>query len=140
MKTSVTTTGLFKLLLRSIKIFFFALLAPLALAQHYHIYFTPSPSASSNYVAAYVGVYESTNTAYTNLWSPFGSVAAGGVTNIAIPLWLPSPCYMAVESESTNGLLSAPTNIVLYNTNALATNFPSATTPPAAPGPSVLGP
>lgn len=109
-------------------------------AQTYKLNFSRSPDDTNGAVLNYIGVWTytntfiATNTIGTN-WFAFGSVPAGS-TNITIPATVPSPAYLAVESQGTNYLLSAPTNKVLYNAASLAliyTNVPAAPKPPSVP-------
>lgn len=113
--------------------------ALIAHAQSYKLNFTRSPDETNGTVLAYVGVWTYTNSFATNStgtnWFVFGTVAVGN-TNFTIPSTVPSPAYLAVEAQSTNYLLSAPTNLVLYNTTTLATiytNVPTAPKPPGVP-------
>ena len=102
-------------------------------AQTYKLNFTKSPDETNGAVLQYVGVWEYTNAASSNTWAVFGSVPAGA-TNLTITSLVPSPAYLAVETQGTNYLLSTPTNIVLYSTNALALIYTNNPVPPRAPG------
>ena len=104
------------------------------MAQTYKLNFTKSPDDASGAVQMYLGVWTYTNNYPTNsIWYNFNSVPAGN-TNMLIFSTVPSPAYLAVETQGTNNLLSSPTNIVLYNVAYLATVFTNNPTPPRAPG------
>lgn len=111
----------------------------IALAQTYKLNFTKSPDETNGAVLAYIGVWEYTNAASSNTWAVFNSTPVGN-TNMVITSLVPSPAYLAVQTQGTNYLLSAPTNIVLYNTNTLAGIYTNNPTPPRAPGVPTLSP
>jgi len=106
-------------------------------AQPYKLNFPKSPDDASGAVLNYIGVWTYTNSFATNSittnWFNFNSVPAGN-TNMLIISTVPSPAYLAVEAQGTNYLLSAPTNIVLYNAAVLATIYTNNPTAPRAPG------
>jgi hypothetical protein len=106
-------------------------------AQSYKLNFTRSPDETNGSVLSYVGVWAYTNSFSTNSvvtnWFNFGTAPAG-TTNIIINSTVASPAYLAVETQSTNYLLSPPTNIVLYSTNALALIYTNTPAAPRAPG------
>ena len=116
--------------------FCFSLFA-LAFGQSYKLNFTKSPDETNNAVLDYIGVWTYTNSFATNStatnWIQFGTAPAGS-TNMAISSSVPSPAYLAVETLGTNALISAPTNIVLYNLAALALIYTNQPVPPRAPG------
>lgn len=104
--------------------------------EDYKLNFTPSPDETNGAVLGYVGVWTPTNSFATNStatnWNVFARVAVGS-TNITITALVPSPAYLAVETQGTNYLLSAPTNRVLYDKAALALIYTNNPAPPRAP-------
>lgn len=112
-----------------------------AAAQNYKLNFVPSPDETNNAVLAYVGVWTPTNSFATNSlgtnWYVFANVVVGS-TQFTIPSTVPSPAYLAVRTEGTNYLLSAPTNLVLYSTQALALIYTNQPAPPRAPSAPTL--
>lgn len=104
----------------------------------YTLTYPLSPDDASGAITQYCGIYcYPTNLLGSNVWYQFGTAAAGK-TNIPITSQVPSPAWLAVQSVGTNWLLSSPTNIVLYNTNALALVYTNTPTPPRAPGTPAL--
>lgn len=121
--------------MKSFFILALCLCASVATPQNYKLNFAPSPDETNGSVLGYVGVWTPTNSFATNSpgtnWYVFGRVAVG-VTNLTISSTVVSPAYLAVQVQGTNYLLSTPTNLVLYNTAALAliyTNVPTAPRP-----------
>ncbi len=112
-----------------------ALLAVLALpSQAYKLSFAPSPGESSNTVYSYIGGWNFTNGGpTTNQWFTFGTCLPG-TTNITITSAVPSPAYLAVAVMGTNFVVGPFTNVVLYNTNALATIYTNTPPPPPPAG------
>jgi hypothetical protein len=114
-----------------------AILIHFGVAKPYTLNFSKSPDETNNAVLGYIGVWQYTNTAYGTNWHVFGSVIAG-VTNLAIPTTVPTLTYLAVETQGTNYLLSSPTNLTFYDTNALAGIYTNNPTPPRPPGTNSL--
>ncbi len=111
----------------------------IASAQTYKLNFTRSPDETNGSVLGYIAVWTPTNSFATNSpgtnWYVFGNAALGS-SNLTIPSTVGSPAYLAVQTQGTNYLLSAPTNRVLFDTGALAliyTNNPAPPRPPSTP-------
>jgi hypothetical protein len=122
--------------MKTISLFIVAILMTLAaVAQTYKLNWVKSPDETNGTVLGYIGVWRYTNAASSNDWRSFSSAPAG-VTNMVINTMVYSPAYLAVRVQGTNLLLSSPTNVVLYDTNALAliyTNNPTPPRPPSTP-------
>jgi hypothetical protein len=118
-----------------------ASVAALAWGQSYKLKFTPSPDETNHAVLNYVGVWTPTNSFATNSvgtnWYVFANAPVGS-SNMIIPAVVPSPAYLAVETEGTNYLLTAPTNLVLYNAAALALIYTNNPVPPRPAGTPTL--
>jgi len=107
-------------------------------AFSYQLTYPLSPDDAGGAVTQYLGVWAITNNYPTNtVWNNFGQAPAG-TTNIFINSAVPSPAYLAVRALGTNFLLSSPTNIVLYNTNALALIYTNVPVAPRSPGTPAL--
>ena len=129
----------------------FQLVGISAFPQVFKLNFTPSPSAASNQVSSYLGVWAytngasiytnnvgllATNAATSNIWYVFGR-AVPPATNLIIPSTVPGTAYVAVETVGTNGLTTAPTNVILYS-YAAALAATSTNLPPLPPGPPAI--
>lgn len=103
-----------------------------------------STDETNNTVSYYRGLWQYTNTADTNVWNTFanwpiwpnGSYATNITTNIAvveIPATVPSLTWLSYVAIGTNGVSSARSASLLYNTNALWPLITNAIVAPRAP-------
>lgn len=106
-------------------------------AQQFILNFPLSPSdqtlSATGSVSAYVASWSPTNGTRPTNWTIFARANAG-TSNIVINSTVPSPAYILVQSKNTNGVLSANTNYLLYNTNALWIYVSNNFVPPPPPG------
>lgn len=107
-----------------------------------------SPDETNHTVDRYRASWQYTNTTATNVWTAFAtwpawtnSHATNLATNLAVipvPDEVPSLTWLSFQALGTNGVLSARSASLLYNTNALWPLITNQITPPRVPATGFL--